>query len=152
MAVLTLGYVFVDDSLLCIAHHLQALCTEAALNAVQRRYPQIYKSTDRLLLKPETINVELRDFMISIKSTYSHVVARTLSANYATQSLFRLLLARQHQLHPHSPNSWCLCFRTRLTRYVQSSTRFFLSAKSERLSKKRSARTKRALRALWSVN
>jgi ATPase family AAA domain-containing protein 2 len=47
---------------------LQALCTEAALNAVQRRYPQIYKSNDRLLLKPESIEVGLRDFMISIKS------------------------------------------------------------------------------------
>ncbi|TFY77944.1 hypothetical protein EWM64_g6069 [Hericium alpestre] len=46
---------------------LRALCTEAALNAVQRRYPQIYKSNDRLLLKPETIDVELRDFMISVK-------------------------------------------------------------------------------------
>jgi SpoVK/Ycf46/Vps4 family AAA+-type ATPase len=38
------------------------------LNAVQRRYPQIYKSNDRLLLKPESIEVELRDFMISVKS------------------------------------------------------------------------------------
>lgn len=46
---------------------LRALCTEAALNAVQRKYPQIYKSNDRLLLKPETIGVGLRDFMISIK-------------------------------------------------------------------------------------
>ncbi|KAA1479104.1 AAA-domain-containing protein [Dentipellis sp. KUC8613] len=46
---------------------LRALCTEAALNAIQRRYPQIYKSNDRLLLKPETINVQLRDFMLSIK-------------------------------------------------------------------------------------
>jgi len=44
------------------------LCTEAALNAVQRRYPQIYKSEERLLLKPETIDVGLRDFMISVKS------------------------------------------------------------------------------------
>ena len=44
----------------------QALCTEATLNAVQRRYPQIYKSNDRLLLKPEAIEVELRDFMISV--------------------------------------------------------------------------------------
>lgn len=48
---------------------LQALCTEAALNAVQRRYPQIYRSQDRLLLKPDTIHVEPRDFMIAIKST-----------------------------------------------------------------------------------
>ena len=28
----------------------------------------MYKTTDRLLLKPETIGVGLRDFMISIKS------------------------------------------------------------------------------------
>ncbi|KAF9449012.1 AAA-domain-containing protein [Macrolepiota fuliginosa MF-IS2] len=58
LAKLTKGYGGAD---------LRALCTETALNAVQRRYPQIYKSTERLLLKPETINVQLRDFMISIK-------------------------------------------------------------------------------------
>lgn len=46
----------------------KALCTEAALNAIQRRYPQIYKSDDRLLLNPETIGVQARDFMISVKS------------------------------------------------------------------------------------
>ncbi|KAI0002912.1 hypothetical protein BJV74DRAFT_557600 [Russula compacta] len=58
LAKLTKGYGGAD---------LRALCTEAALNAVQRRYPQIYRSNDRLLLKPETIEVELRDFMISVK-------------------------------------------------------------------------------------
>ena len=40
----------------------------SALNAIQRRYPQVYKSNDILLLKPETIGVGLGDFMISIKS------------------------------------------------------------------------------------
>lgn len=47
---------------------LRALCTEAALNAIQRRYPQIYQTTDRLKLQPETINVEAKDFMISVQS------------------------------------------------------------------------------------
>ena len=46
---------------------LRALCTEAALNAVQRRYPQIYKSNEKLLIKPETISVTAKDFMISVK-------------------------------------------------------------------------------------
>ncbi|KAG8900837.1 hypothetical protein FRB99_005742 [Tulasnella sp. 403] len=46
---------------------LRALCTEAALNAVQRRYPQIYKSNDRLLVKPDTIQVQAKDFMIALK-------------------------------------------------------------------------------------
>ncbi|KAE8232962.1 hypothetical protein CF326_g2005 [Tilletia indica] len=45
---------------------LRALCTEAALNAVQRRYPQIYNTNERLLLKPETIHVDAKDFMMSV--------------------------------------------------------------------------------------
>ena len=46
---------------------LRALCTEAALNAVQRRYPQIYRSNEKLKIHPETINVIAKDFMISVK-------------------------------------------------------------------------------------
>ena len=46
---------------------LRALCTEAALNAVQRRYPQIYRSTQKLQIRPETISVSAKDFMISVK-------------------------------------------------------------------------------------
>ncbi|KAK7691101.1 hypothetical protein QCA50_006204 [Cerrena zonata] len=58
LAKLTKGYGGAD---------LRALCTEAALNAIQRRYPQIYRSNDRLLLDPDSIQVQLRDFMVSIK-------------------------------------------------------------------------------------
>ncbi|KAH9470346.1 hypothetical protein Pst134EA_007612 [Puccinia striiformis f. sp. tritici] len=36
---------------------LRALCTEAALNAVQRKYPQIYKTSDRLVIDPQSIDV-----------------------------------------------------------------------------------------------
>ena len=39
----------------------------AALHAVQRAYPQIYKSDERLLIKPEGIRVELRDFAACVK-------------------------------------------------------------------------------------
>ncbi|GJJ08616.1 hypothetical protein Clacol_002835 [Clathrus columnatus] len=59
LAKLTKGYAGAD---------LRALCTEAALNAVQRRYPQIYQSEQRLLVRPESVRVQLRDFMISIKT------------------------------------------------------------------------------------
>jgi ATPase family AAA domain-containing protein 2 len=58
LAVLTKGYGGAD---------LRALCTEAALNAVQRRYPQIYKSNEKLLIDPTTIEVKPKDFMISVK-------------------------------------------------------------------------------------
>ena len=46
----------------------QALCTEAALNAVQRTYPQIYKTNERLVIEPKTIDVTARDFIVSQKS------------------------------------------------------------------------------------
>ena len=54
----------------------QALCTEAALNAVQRRYPQIYKSSDRLLIQPESIDVKARDFVIATKRAPTHLSCR----------------------------------------------------------------------------
>ncbi|KAI9740996.1 MAG: hypothetical protein M1834_002707 [Cirrosporium novae-zelandiae] len=46
---------------------LRALCTEAALNAVQRHYPQIYSSNKKLLIDPSKIEVKPKDFMICIK-------------------------------------------------------------------------------------
>ena len=45
---------------------LRALCTEAALNAVQGTYPQIYKSDQKLVIDPSTIKVLAKDFMISV--------------------------------------------------------------------------------------
>ncbi|KAJ5313856.1 CAZyme family CE10 [Penicillium atrosanguineum] len=46
---------------------LRALCTEAALNAVQRKYPQIYKSDKKLIIDPKTIDVIPKDFMLAVK-------------------------------------------------------------------------------------
>lgn len=59
---------------------LRALCTEAALNAVQRRYPQIYKSNEKLQIKPESIKIDAKDFMISIKRTVPSSQRSTASA------------------------------------------------------------------------
>ncbi|KAK9238144.1 P-loop containing nucleoside triphosphate hydrolase protein [Lipomyces kononenkoae] len=58
VATLTKGYGGAD---------LRALCTESALNAIQRRYPQIYSSDDKLVIDPSTINVSPRDFIVSLK-------------------------------------------------------------------------------------
>ncbi|KAG5999531.1 hypothetical protein E4U43_002013, partial [Claviceps pusilla] len=46
---------------------LRALCTEAALNSIQRTYPQIYNSTEKLIVDPNRISIHASDFMISIK-------------------------------------------------------------------------------------
>jgi len=45
---------------------LRALCTEAALNAVQGTFPQIYSSNKKLLIDPSKIKVLATDFMISV--------------------------------------------------------------------------------------
>lgn len=57
LAELTKGYGGAD---------LRALCTEAALNAIQGTYPQIFTSEKKLLVDPTKIKVLAKDFMISI--------------------------------------------------------------------------------------
>ncbi|TRX94495.1 hypothetical protein FHL15_004650 [Xylaria flabelliformis] len=46
---------------------LRALCTEAALNAIQRTYPQIYFSKEKLVVDPEKVTVKMTDFVIAKK-------------------------------------------------------------------------------------
>lgn len=71
LAKLTKGYGGAD---------LRALCTEAALNAIQRQYPQIYQSSERLLLDHAKIAVQARDFMISVKEVVPSSARSTASA------------------------------------------------------------------------
>ncbi|OCF30797.1 hypothetical protein I316_07520 [Kwoniella heveanensis BCC8398] len=71
LATLTKGYGGAD---------LRALCTESALNAIQRRYPQIYKSADRLQLETGSIHVSAKDFMMSIKKIVPSSARSTSSA------------------------------------------------------------------------
>ncbi|CDZ98562.1 AAA-type ATPase containing the bromodomain [Phaffia rhodozyma] len=73
---------------------LRALCTEASLNAIQRRYPQIYKSKDRLLLQPETIRVQAKDFMISIKNLIPSSARSASSAAVILPQHLQPLLAK----------------------------------------------------------
>jgi SpoVK/Ycf46/Vps4 family AAA+-type ATPase len=58
LALVTKGYGGAD---------LRALCTEAALNAIQRTYPQIYSSNDKLKVDADKIKVTAKDFMLSVK-------------------------------------------------------------------------------------
>jgi SpoVK/Ycf46/Vps4 family AAA+-type ATPase len=46
---------------------LRALCTEAALNSIQRTYPQIYGSQKKLIVDADKIKVTAKDFMLSVK-------------------------------------------------------------------------------------
>jgi hypothetical protein len=40
------------------------------LNAIQRKYPQIYKTTDRLQVQPGSVRVQPKDFMLAVKSEF----------------------------------------------------------------------------------
>ncbi|KAJ4384200.1 TAT-binding protein-like protein 7, AAA ATPase [Didymella sp. IMI 355093] len=73
LAELTKGYGGAD---------LRALCTEAALNAVQGTYPQIYQSEKKLLIQPSEIKVLAKDFMVSVnKMVPSSQRTATAAAN-----------------------------------------------------------------------
>lgn len=73
---------------------LRALCTEAALNAIQRRYPQIYQTTDRLLLEPDTIRVEAKDIMMSVNKVVPSSARSSSSAAAPLPEHLQPLLGR----------------------------------------------------------
>ncbi|GMM34084.1 Yta7 protein [Saccharomycopsis crataegensis] len=54
LATLTKGYGGSD---------IRALCTEAALNSIKRKFPQIYDSSKKLVINPDEIKVHEVDFM-----------------------------------------------------------------------------------------
>ncbi|XP_044006263.1 ATPase family AAA domain-containing protein 2-like isoform X2 [Aphidius gifuensis] len=60
---------------------LRALCTEAVLQGLRRTYPQIYLTTNRLLLDPERVEVKKKDFMeaSTILVPSSHRIAPSVS-------------------------------------------------------------------------
>ncbi len=47
---------------------LRALCTEAALQALRRKYPQIYNTTQKLVLDVASINMQGSDFYKALKT------------------------------------------------------------------------------------
>ncbi|ORX84434.1 AAA-domain-containing protein [Anaeromyces robustus] len=47
---------------------VKALCTEAAIHAMKKTYPQIYDSSDKLLINTDDIVVEISDFLNALKT------------------------------------------------------------------------------------
>lgn len=58
---------------------LRALCSESAIRALRRRYPQIYDSQDKLLINVDEVQVKTRDFLAAMKEIVpaSHRSARS---------------------------------------------------------------------------
>ncbi|KAI9646168.1 TAT-binding protein-like protein 7, AAA ATPase [Ciborinia camelliae] len=74
---------------------LRALCTEAALNSIQRTYPQIYSSNDKLIVDASKIKVTAKDFMLSVKKMVPSSERSTSSGAKALPKLIEPLLRDQ---------------------------------------------------------
>jgi SpoVK/Ycf46/Vps4 family AAA+-type ATPase len=74
---------------------LRALCTEAALNSIQRTYPQIYSSNDKLKVDADKIKVTAKDFMLSVKKMIPSSERATSSGAAPLPKLIEPLLRDQ---------------------------------------------------------
>lgn len=70
VAQMTVGYCGAD---------LKALCSESAIRALRRRYPQIYQSSEKLLINVDEVRVSTKDFLAAMSDVVpaSHRSART---------------------------------------------------------------------------
>ncbi|KAI5968127.1 YTA7 [Candida theae] len=83
LAELTKGYGGAD---------LRALCTEAALNSIQRKYPQIYETNHKLAVKPEKVKVIAKDFMMALDKIVPSSARSTSSGSSPLPDNLRPLL------------------------------------------------------------
>jgi len=71
---------------------MKALCTEAALHALRRRYPQIYNSEDKLQLDVASINVSAKDFYRAMQDIVPTAQRSTASPGRALSRAIEPLL------------------------------------------------------------
>lgn len=74
---------------------LKSLCTESALISIQRSYPQIYKSNDKLKINLNKIKVQPLDFTIALKKIIPNSIRSTNVTNQPIPSHLSELLAPQ---------------------------------------------------------
>ncbi|KAM8799884.1 ATPase family AAA domain-containing protein 2-like [Eudromia elegans] len=67
---------------------IKAACAEAALRALRRRYPQIYKSTEKLQLHASSIKITAKDFVMAMEKM---VPASQRSVSSPAQALSPIL-------------------------------------------------------------
>ncbi|EEB09484.1 ATPase with bromodomain protein [Schizosaccharomyces japonicus yFS275] len=95
---------------------LQALCTEAAMNAIRRTFPDIFKANEKLSISPENVQVTAEDFTHALMhtkvSTRRSKTAIVQSLDTAHSALLQYSLNtivsrlnRVFQLHPSDSNN-----------------------------------------------
>ncbi|NXD67273.1 ATAD2 protein, partial [Eolophus roseicapillus] len=77
---------------------IKSLCAEAALCALRRRYPQIYKSSEKLQLDINSVEITAEDFVVAMQKTVPASQRAVASPGRAlspvTKPLFENTLAR----------------------------------------------------------
>ncbi|XP_039297727.1 ATPase family AAA domain-containing protein 2 [Nilaparvata lugens] len=103
MAELSNGYCGAD---------LRGLCAEAVMAALRRRYPQIYKTNDTLLINPDNVKVEWGDFAEASKklvpSTHRSTPAVAQRLPLFLEPLFKHTLSELNaHLRAAFPSGYC---------------------------------------------
>uniref|UniRef100_A0A8C5TGQ7 ATPase family AAA domain-containing protein 2 n=1 Tax=Malurus cyaneus samueli TaxID=2593467 RepID=A0A8C5TGQ7_9PASS len=102
---------------------IKALCTEAALIALRRRYPQIYMSSQKLQLDVSSVVLSAQDFYHAMQNIVPASQRAVTSSGHALSPVIRPLLERTftkllevlHKVFPHaefsqgdkSEGMWC---------------------------------------------
>lgn len=73
---------------------LRALCVEASLISIQRKYPQIYQTSDKLKVDPSKIKVVAKDFMRAINKIVPSSARLTSSGSAPLPENLRPLLEK----------------------------------------------------------
>ncbi|XP_063771370.1 ATPase family AAA domain-containing protein 2B isoform X2 [Pseudophryne corroboree] len=89
---------------------IKALCTEAALIALRRRYPQIYASSQKLQLDISSVVLSAHDFYHAMKNIVPASQRAVMSPGHALSPIVRPLLQRTfldilhvlHKVFPHA--------------------------------------------------
>nr|XP_015213380.1 PREDICTED: ATPase family AAA domain-containing protein 2 isoform X3 [Lepisosteus oculatus] len=89
---------------------IKAVCTEAALCALRRRYPQIYSTSEKLQLDVASITITSKDFMLAMRKTVPASQRAVSSPGKALSPIVQPLLSSAlesilealHKVFPHA--------------------------------------------------
>ncbi|XP_054668164.1 ATPase family AAA domain-containing protein 2-like, partial [Grus americana] len=76
----------------CCGADIKSLCAEAALCALRRRYPQLYKSSEKLQLDVASIKITAKDFVMAMQKTVPASQRAVASPGRALSSVSKPLL------------------------------------------------------------
>ncbi|KAM3928638.1 ATPase family AAA domain-containing protein 2 [Leptodactylus fuscus] len=71
---------------------IKSVCAEAALCALRRRYPQIYTTSDKLLLDVSSIKISAKDFILAMQKIVPAAQRAVVSPGQALSSIIQPLL------------------------------------------------------------